>query len=676
VPAATLPSGSGRRRIALAVLLAIGILSQGLILAQQLSSDPLASSPVNDARVYWQWAGDVASGRLVGATPFLSAPLYPYLVGAVRALGGGLAAVYVLQAVLHLAAAWLLLSIGERRFGFAAGVTGAALYLALSEPAYYTARILNCTLQIFVVVLLWERMIAVGEAPRRGRLLALGAVLGANVLANPTMLAAVPLVALWAAWIAADPGSDRRAGLRAGALVALTSVLAIAPATLHNWLACREFIPVSGQGGVTFYHGNAPGADGTYHAIQGISENRLQQNIDARTLLAGETDGSWGAASSYFFRKGVAYWSSDPRAALRLFARKLWFFVSGRNYGDIYVPELERQDGLASRLALAPLPTAWLTLPALLALAWLLSDPRRFFPEGLLLLGPLLTVAFFWYSPRYRIPAVPLLAALSGFALGHLATRRASPARAAAALIALLLSIATGAWNRWTGFDSPESLRAQYQQMVGSVLVEEGHLDAAERRFRAALAAGYAPAGAALADVLRRLGRSGDALEMLTEEVQAQPQSAYARRSLAVALAQAGKLQDAEREFRAGIALDPNDWEALSGLGNVLHALGHPEDAVALHRAAIQKNPAYAGAHYNLGFVLFGLKRSAEAEAELREALRLDPKIAQARWYLAEVLAGRGDRAGAIEILRAGLREMPGDRMLEAELDRLQGSVR
>mgnify|MGYP001454401499 CR=1 FL=1 len=55
-----------RRLVALAILLAVGALTQALILSQQLASDPLAVMPINDALVYWQWAGDIASGKLVG----------------------------------------------------------------------------------------------------------------------------------------------------------------------------------------------------------------------------------------------------------------------------------------------------------------------------------------------------------------------------------------------------------------------------------------------------------------------------------------------------------------------------------------------------------------------------------------------------------------------------------
>ncbi len=265
----------------------------------------------------------------------------------------------------------------------------------------------------------------------------------------------------------------------------------------------------------------------------------------------------------------------------------------------------------------------------------MLRDPRRYFPEVLLLLAPLATVAIFWYSPRYRMPALPLLAVLTGWAVV-----RELRDRSVIVAVALVVSIGSGFWNRRTGFDAPSTYAGQYEYSIGGALLEQNRWPEAEVRFRAALAAGHAPAAAALADVLRREGRRAEALAMFREAVEKQPASAYAHRGLAVALAEAGSFPEAEREYRATIAIDPNDAEALSGLGNVLHSRGRDEDSIAMQRSAIEKNPGYAGAHYNLGCVLFANKRIPEAEAEFREALRLDPGLAQAQRYLQQIRGG------------------------------------
>ena len=64
------------------------LIARVLILVEAWQSNPLAWVPIEDARVYWDWAAMIASGQLLYTTPFQSAPLYPYLLGLIRYLGG------------------------------------------------------------------------------------------------------------------------------------------------------------------------------------------------------------------------------------------------------------------------------------------------------------------------------------------------------------------------------------------------------------------------------------------------------------------------------------------------------------------------------------------------------------------------------------------------------------
>jgi tetratricopeptide (TPR) repeat protein len=643
---------------------AFGLAAQVAIVSQALAVDPLASAPVNDAEVYWQWAGDIAGGKLVGATPFLSAPLYPYVVGVVRALGGGLGAVYALQVLLHVATALLVQRIASRRFSPGAGLLAALLYFLLADPAYYTARVLNCTLQAFVVAALWERALALQALPRARTALAVGAWLGVNVLANPTMEILLPVFALWTWWLA---GRGAR-GWKLGLLVLAASLALIAPATLHNWLASRELIPVSGQAGVTFYHGNAPGADGTYHPIPGISSDRMRQNIDARALVRDSTDGSWSATSKAFFDKGLAFWTAEPAHAFALAVRKVYWFFTGRNYGDIYVPALEVEDGFASRLSLAPLPVAWWTLPALVLLCLALREPRRNLPELALFFLPLATVAVFWYSPRYRFPVLPIVCVFAAQALVEIANASVALRRRIALGAALALGIALGFVNRAAGFDRAEDYRAQYEQSLGTVLVREQRLEDALAHYRRALELGHPDARASTGDVLRRLGRGSDAIDLLRDGARRQPESAYAHKSLAVALAESGELGEAQREFESAVHLDPNDWESLSGLGNVLLQTGHAQEALAQYETALRLHPSFDGAHYNMGLALASLQRTAEAEAAFRAALAQNPGFVRACQKLVDLLVARGAHADAIAVLRRTIARAPATQDLENEL--------
>lgn len=668
---------SGRSRplvVATLTLLALGLLQQALILAEALAENPFALVPINDAQTYWGWAGEIARGSLVGRTPFLSAPLYPYFVGLVRALGGGLFGLYALQVALHLATAGLLVRVAFLRWGGGAragtlALAAGALWLLLDEPAYATARVLGSGLQALLVVLLWERMLAPRAQSTWGAAL-VGLALGALVLAQPPLLVALPLVVFWA-WRGAG-------GARAAAACATAALLAIAPATLHNRLASGETILVSAQAGVTFRHGNAPGADGTYTPIPGVSGDRMRQNYDARAL-AGEGGSSWRATSRYWLARGLEFWREEPGAALALAARKLHWFFTGRHYGDVYLPDLEVEGGFARRLALAPVRSAWILLPALVALACAPGGWRKRLPELVLGLVPLAVVVVFWYSPRYRFPALPVAAVFAPLALERVLAWRRSPALALACAAAWVLALASGPLDRALGFDPLEPLRAQYQRQLGRVLVEQARYGEAEAALRRSVELGDADAAIALADLLRRRGEHEAALEQLRTAVAARPSDAFAARSLAVVLAESAqglraeeerraRLEEARAAFERALVLDPRDVESLLGLGNVLLGLDDLEGALARYREALELVDCYASAWFNLGLAQERRGAREEALAAWREALRCDPRMNAARFALEGEARARRDWGEAARLLREGVAGAPDDLALANRL--------
>ncbi len=639
--------------VALAVLIGFTLAAQLAILAQGSAGNPFARVPIVDAKEYWRLAGAIARGELVGDTPFLSAPLYPYMLGLVRAVGGGLEAVYGLQVALHLATAVLLAAIGRRRYGAAAGLAGAALYLLLQGPAFQTGRLLSGTLQAFCIVMLWDRLLAAHAAPDSRRSAIAGLALGIACLVQPPLLAGVPLFALWI-----GISGERAARAKRAFILCAVALLTVAPATLHNWLAAGELIPISAQAGITFYHGNNAGADGTYHAAEGVSTDRFQQNLDARAAARAELgpDAGWKATDRYFLGKGLAFWRADPVRAVKLTLRKAWWFASGRTYGDVYNPTLERESGLASRLAFAPVPVAWCTLVALVALLALLRHGfSRCVPELTFVLVPFLVVCVFWYSPRYRLPAVPVMAVLAGAALVRLGEWRASPARAAVVAAAVLASALSGTVNRWAGFDGPDAYRQQFTYSVGAAFLEEEDLPSASIWFARAEALGHPLASASLADVLRREGDEEGAIEAARAAVRARPDDPYVLRGLAVALATAERFDEAIPWFEKVLARDPNDRQAESGLGNCLLETDRADDAIAHYLRALEIDPEYWEARFYLALAYQDLGRNDDAERELAGTLLRRPAHIDARVRLARLYSADGREAEALQQLVEGL---------------------
>ncbi len=647
------------RRILFGVLL-VGFALQLVVLVDGLRGNPLVRNPLNDAAAYWDWGGDIARGQLVGTTPFLSAPLYPYVVGIVRAFGGGIAALGVVQIVLHLATSGLVARCAAARFGWPAGIVGASLYLVLRDPAFHTDRVLNTTLQAFATAWIWERALAAGEHFDTRRATWLGIAVGFGSLANPTF---APLCLALPAWLVWKHGI-RRDTLRRALLSTAVAVVTIAPATLHNWLASREFVPLSAQAGLGFYHGNQPGAEGIFHAAEGVSTDRVKQNLDARDAVRAETDGSWKGTSDAYSHRGLEFWRADPSAGLLLTAKKIWWFFSGRVYGDVYVADLEVRDGIARALATAPMPVAWFTVPAVLVLLMLARKPREHAPEILLFLATFLVVALFWYSPRYRMPVVPLVAGLGGAALVTLASATHARGRSIAVAAAFAISIAAASALRASGRDAPDGFLAQFEMQVGDASMAENDWNSAAERYSHAASLGARGAGGRRADALRRMGRTDLALEALRRAVAAEPSNAVARRGLAIALVQSGDLGGARREFETALTADPNDWEARSGLGNVLLAQGDARGAVAEQLRAIELAPNYGNAHANLGRAQEAAGNIDAAEKAYRAALRIDPASANAAIGLGDLLIARGSWREGIDVLRKLAMRTPDDRAL------------
>jgi Tfp pilus assembly protein PilF len=121
-----------------------------------------------------------------------------------------------------------------------------------------------------------------------------------------------------------------------------------------------------------------------------------------------------------------------------------------------------------------------------------------------------------------------------------------------------------------------EAKFADAQFELGRLAERDGHLAAAETKFRAAL--------------------------------DAAPDHLGARAGLGLLFARSGRLEPAAAQFRAVLAARPDDAEAHANLGNVLLLLGRPREALASYEAAERLKP--------------GDPRTAENIRLAREALR------------------------------------------------------
>jgi 4-amino-4-deoxy-L-arabinose transferase-like glycosyltransferase len=293
------------------------------------------------------------------------------------------------------------------RAGLLAGL-GMALYPHL---IYFGAWLIAEALYLALLALALWLAVELQGRPRPWGFALLGALLGLATLAKPATLMLLPLVGWWV-WIA-PPARLARARLEQAALVLALAALVIAPWTLRNYRVFGAFIPVSTNGGYTFYGANNADAFGGH-----------REGFPPR--LPGLTEPQ---AEGEYYRRALDWITDYPRDVARLTVRKLV-----RLFSPLSVASFEQD----YPLPLAPLVkvayTAFLIL-AFLGTVWSRSRWRELAVFYILIWRVLLGAVLFYGDARYTLPMVPSLVTFAALALVvlhqrlHTSSRAAPPAR-------------------------------------------------------------------------------------------------------------------------------------------------------------------------------------------------------------------------------------------------------
>jgi len=526
-----------RFRVWLAGVLAVAAGIRLALLFQTLSRPELRDVLLLDSRVYDQMAAKITAGSLLaGSEAFSLAPLYAYFVALIRWLGpAGPGALYGVQQLLGLASIALVALVARRCGGPRAGIAAAVLIAFYGAMEMFEVKLMSSTLATFLslaslalLLLARDRRWTVGAALS-------GLVLGAACLARPNTLLFAPIAVGWWIWAANLnlPGDNRTGKPIAGAIALCCGiVLAIVPATLRNYSVTGEFTLISSQAGITFFHGNNSEAYGLYALSGAISGNPLTQPADQRRVAeqaAGEALTQSGV-SRYWFGRGLEFLTADPARAAGLMLRKLGFWLSSDEVPVDYSLPAERE--LTSALWLAPVPFG-----LILALAFLgFRSPSWREPPRVLLYGFVLanlsTVLIFYFASRYRVPAVPVLAALAGCGVVETgALMRRSRTQLVAWLLPGVL-IAALSLHSWTD-DLSQSAAAQFFNYGNIYTREKQPALAIASYLRALPGLGHmAQLHVNLADAYTSVGEHEGAVRHLEQALKIRPRAPKVRRAL------------------------------------------------------------------------------------------------------------------------------------------------
>jgi hypothetical protein len=317
---ATMDPRTPQRRWLLLAILAAALLIR-LAHWWAVRDEPFFAWLAMDSQEYDRWASGIAAGDWLGSQVFFQAPLYPYALGLLYAVfGRSLDAVYLVQIALAVAGCWALYRAGRLMGGERVGLAAAGLAAFYGPFLFHDVQLLKESAAVAVVsFLLWSLAAK--------RWLASGILLGVLALLRENALLLLPFLLP----LAASKGFVRRAAALIGGLA-----LALLPVAIRNGVVGGDFLPTTFQGGVNFYIGNNPEADGTYQpivpgkqipALERQEPVRVAEGELGRKLTAGEV-------SSFWLRKALAWAADHPGDFLRLQLRKLRMFWSWYEWPD------------------------------------------------------------------------------------------------------------------------------------------------------------------------------------------------------------------------------------------------------------------------------------------------------------------------------------------------------
>jgi len=260
--------------------------------------------------------------------------------------------------------------------------------------------------------------------------------------------------------------------------------------------------------------------------------------------------------------------------------------------------------------------------------------------------------------------------------------------------IALALATLTVARNEdylnpgsiWADTVAKRPANARAQCYFGDVLAAQGqfaealsHYDAAiQSDLPAKTSGGRSILGDILVNsgnVLRLLGREGEAVTRYEAALHVDPGLAAAHFNLGCVHLQADRLPEAVDRFEQALKIDPNYVAAHTSLGSALLLEGRTTEALIHYETALRLDPS-AKAHQNLGIALLYARQLPAAVAQLEQAVQLEPDLAKAQEFLGEALAAQGRKAEAAAHYQRALQIEPANEHARRALELLSAAPR
>ncbi len=457
-------------KVALGIIVAVALVLRIWHLFQMKTNDPFFYLPSVDPKVYHEWAIAISQGDFIGDRVFFLSPLYPYFLAVIYTVfGPGFLVGKLVQMLLGVMSCVLVYVIGKRVFSIRVGFLAGLFFAGYNTMIFYEGILLVAGLQTPLNLICIVLLLGAVDRQSLGRWMAAGVVLGFSALARPNVLLLGGFVLTWIFFMISGRALSKQKILMA-IVFAVGIGLVVFPVTLRNWLVGHDVVLVSSQGGVNFYIGNGPDANGAFNVPRVFPMTRaddpLQQEEAYRKFAEKEIGRELkpSEVSAFWNARTWDHIAENPGEWIEILALKCGLFVNHyeqSNSRDFYS---SRDFSEVLRL---PLP-GFGFLGSLGLLGMVLAWKRRRAAFFLYAMAGTYAVSFviFFVLAHYRMPVTPFFALFAAFAvcwLGDaLRQRRTGPLVAASLGLAGLVVFVN------TDFDNTSRSRFMIHYNLGN----------------------------------------------------------------------------------------------------------------------------------------------------------------------------------------------------------------
>lgn len=612
---------------------------------------PYFGAPFLDELYHVNWANEIAHNSFFGNEVFFRAPLYSYTLGIIFMIfGNDLFIPIFLQHLLGAATAVLIFLASKKIFPPAIASTAGVLAAIYPPLIFNENQFFDTSLVIFLSAASLFALMHYLEKPAAKRILIAGLIQGVCAITRPNILLfSFCLPILIAFSYKTLFGSDKNKTALHIAIFLAGVIIPIIPVTIRNAAVGKTFVPISTYGGINFYIGNNPNADGftartsKHYQFTGRYRDSVQLFAEKEAQRLAGKELSSAEIQAFWKKKAMEFIRDNPVDEVKLLLKKTVIFFSSvevKNNKNIYFVAKYSfllkflltifHFGILLPLAAAGIATALLRKG---------EDKRLcFFALLLYLATQAISVIIFFVSDRHRLPFVIALFPFAAFALFSLIALRheTQKIKAGAPLLIVLTIIVIISNIDWFGIKIKDLSRDYWS--VGNCYRDKGDYDKALDSYMSGLKFNDKDP-----DIYNNIGEMyynkkdlNKALEYFNDALNVDSSYIRAMNNLGVVYEESGNYNEAEKFYRRVLSLEPEHDLCRANLGDALLKSGRTQEALEQYLTALQRNKNFlqaligaAKSHLLLGNdeqAKVFLARAIEAGGEkLKEQLIKDP---------------------------------------------------